>query len=105
MCRFTGREAFADVPVTKDWNDANFVLASVWALSHLENAELGDKETLGLVDMIRNNVIDEHRTRMALGTVSSMEELSRVVERNGAAQATMEVRTPEWFEEHGMYYS
>ena len=76
-------------------------MASLWSMSQLENAGLGDAQAMVLLNVITKSVVDKHRTRIALETVGSIFDLARVVGRNGTAQATTEVRTSEWFEEHG----
>jgi hypothetical protein len=101
LFRFLGRPAFDDVPLTEDWHVANLILSSMWSLSNLEGAQLSDKQILELLKVVKERVVDRHRTKMALETVTSIADLNHVLERNGTAQATMEVRTPEWLEEQG----
>lgn len=101
--RFVSRDDFADVPVGINWMESNTVLASLWSLSQLQNAELGIDQTMAFLDLVKETVVDKHRTRMALESVGSIDDLRRVIERNGTAAATMEIRTQEWFDEHGRY--
>ena len=99
--RFLNRDSFADVPLSSNGKESNTVLASIWSLSQLQRAELDTNQTMKLLDLVKRTVIGKHRTRMALESVASTDDLRRVVTRNGAAAATMEIRTQEWFDEHG----
>lgn len=100
---FTGRVQFNDVPVRKNWLEANRIFASLWSLFGPEYSELNEQEVMSLLDIIKRGLVYEHRTRMALDTVHNMKELIHVIERNGTAQATMQRRSQEWFEKHGMF--
>ena len=101
--RFASRDSFADVPLPSNWKESNAVLASIWSLSRLQRAELNTYQTMQFLDIVKNTVIDKHRTRMALESVYSIDDLKRVIARNGAAASTMEIKTQEWFDEHGRY--
>lgn len=103
--RFLTRDDFADVPLKINWEEANTVLASIWSMSRLQRAELDAHQTMKFLDLVKNTLIDKHRTLMALESVGSIDDLRRVVARNGAAAATMEIRTQEWFDEHGRFNS
>lgn len=96
--RFTARAQFEDVPLTSSWKSANDIVASVWSMSQLETQKLEEHEMMGLLDAVKGSLVGDHRTKMALGSVSS---IAHVMERNGTAQATMQKRTPEWFKENG----
>lgn len=67
-------------------------------MSQLETQKLEEHEMMGLLDAVKGSLVGDHRTKMALGSVSS---IAHVMERNGTAQATMQKRTPEWFKENG----
>jgi thymidine kinase len=72
-------------------------------MSQLEGSELGSSATIDLVHSVKESVVKGHRTRMALSTIDSMEDIAHVIERNGTAQATMQVRSQAWLEENGKY--
>ncbi len=76
------------------------MLASVWSTSQLDGAKLDEKQTIALLNVIKQTIV-RTRTRSALDTIQSFSDLQLAIERNGTAEATMEVRSPEWFEEHG----
>ena len=76
------------------------MLASVWSISQLEEAKLDSEQTIALLNVIKQSVVGT-RTRTALDTIQSFSDLQLAIERNGTAEATMDVRSPEWFEEHG----
>eukprot|EP00547_Thalassionema_nitzschioides_P014871 CAMPEP_0194250442 /NCGR_PEP_ID=MMETSP0158-20130606/23056_1 /TAXON_ID=33649 /ORGANISM="Thalassionema nitzschioides, Strain L26-B" /LENGTH=1173 /DNA_ID=CAMNT_0038987265 /DNA_START=46 /DNA_END=3570 /DNA_ORIENTATION=- len=98
---FTGRKQFDDVPVHKNWLHANQILASLWSLFGPEYANFSENEVIGLLEVVKQAGVDEHRTRMALSPIHTAKELVRVIERNGTAQATTQTRSQEWFEKHG----
>jgi hypothetical protein len=76
------------------------MLASVWSTSQLQEAKLDNQQTIGFLNVIKESVVGS-RTRSALDTIQSFSDLQTAIDRNGTAEATMEVRSPEWFEEHG----
>ena len=76
------------------------MIASVWSTSQLEEAKLDSEQTIALLNVIKQSVVGT-RTRAALDTIQSFSDLQLAIERNGTAEATMQIRSPEWFEEHG----
>lgn len=78
--------------------EANRLVASV---SELERLGVTGSQTEDLIRVVNESVVTQHRTRMALKRITSVDQVRDVIARNGTAQATTELRTPEWFEEHG----
>jgi hypothetical protein len=78
------------------------MLAAVWALSSAGGKEVFEKdEVTDIISFVKTKLVQEPRTRSALQNVSTWADLEQVVARNGTALATMELRSLEWFEEHG----
>lgn len=78
------------------------MLAAIWALSSMGGKAVFEKdEVFDVISFAKTKLVQEPRTRNALKTVSTWDDLQRVVARNGTALATMELRSEEWFEEHG----
>jgi hypothetical protein len=99
--RFEDRSYFSDVPVTKNWKEVNKLLSSVWMLSNLEGVELTRNQVMSFLDVLKDAVVGEHRTKMALNTVKTYEGFMQVIARNGAAQATFDFKTKDWLKENG----
>lgn len=100
------RPAFQDVPLSNDWEKSNQIMAMLWALTinNDNDSFWKESEIIDFLDLIKQTIFtedDQHRTKVALSTVSSMEELSHVIERNGTAQSTMQVRSQQWLSENG----
>jgi hypothetical protein len=89
------------VPVTRNWKEVNKLLSSVWKLSNLEGVELAHNQTISFLDVLKEAVVGEHRTKMALNTVKTYENFKKVIARNGAAEATFDFKTKDWLKENG----
>ena len=100
--RFRERAQFSDVPLEANYKEANNVVSSIWQLSNIEGG-LDEQETEHLLKTAQSSFVSGHRSRMALNPIDSFAELAHVLNRNGTAQATMERRSQEWFDEHGAY--
>lgn len=105
MVRFYARTEFGDIAVSTNYADSNRMLAAVYALSSAGGKEVFEKDQVtDIISFVKTKLVQEPRTRSALQNVITWDDLERVVVRNGTALATMELRSLEWFEEHGKYF-
>lgn len=54
-----------------------------------------------LLDLVRNSIISEYRTYVAMEKIETHAQIEEVIARNGTAQFSVELRSQEWFEKHG----
>ena len=104
-CRFRSRETFANVPLKGNFEEANTLLASIWSMINLEGASLTEADATLFLSILRERVVklDRTRTRSALMPVRNSKDLEHVIGRNGTALATVEARSPQWFEDYGTF--
>jgi len=98
---FLNRPEFHDVAVSYNYEESNTLLASVWGLMQADGLSLKRNEVEGMLSLFRKRFIKDKRTLSALSRVSRIEDIERVVTRNGTAQAEMKLRSLEWLEENG----
>ena len=70
-------------------------------LSNLKGAELTHQQIISFLDVLKEAVVGDHRTKMALNTVKTYEHFMQVIARNGAAEATFDFKTKDWLKENG----
>lgn len=101
MDRFVQRKQFNDVPLKKHFMHANDILAAIWSLVALDDAAVQGRNIPILLQVIRDRVIDQPRTRSALSSIKTPDDLRHIVGRNGTAQATVEAKSINWLEKYG----
>ena len=89
--------------MAENFREVNELLSSLWGFATLEGTELGGNEVEDLLSFFAKNLVTDERSKSALGGVGTVADLQNVLQRNGTAQATVEPRTEEWFQEHGEY--
>jgi hypothetical protein len=97
------RREFNDVPLKRNFKEADVILASIWSMLGLDGSSLRIEAVNGLLQIIRDQIVraDRHRTRMALAAIQTFDDLARVIDRNGTAEATVEAKTSEWLDNNG----
>lgn len=99
--RFTSRTIFKDVALAEHYNQANSLLSSIWSLTSVEGTEFSEIQGQDMLKLAKANLVHEHRTKMALRSITSLDDIQHVINRNGTAQTTVEQRSLDWFEKHG----
>ena len=99
--RFMTRPAFADLAMSEHFSQANNIIASIWSMISIPNVGITGIQGEDLLELAKLSVVKEHRTKMALRSVRTIEDIAHAVNRNGTAQFTVQPRSLEWFEEHG----
>jgi len=98
---FMTRPAFADLAMSEHFSQANNIIASIWSMISIPNVGITGIQGEDLLELAKLSVVKEHRTKMALRSVRTIEDIAHAVNRNGTAQFTVQPRSLEWFEEHG----
>ena len=100
--RFTSRTIFRDVALAEHYNQANSLLSSIWSLISVDGTEFSEIQGQDMLKLAKSNLVHEHRTKMALRSITSLDDIQHVINLNGTAQTTVEQRSMDWFEKHGM---
>ena len=56
-----------------------------------------------LLNLTRQRLVRDVRTQTALSSINSVQDIARVMERNGTALATIEPKSTDWLEKHGEF--
>jgi hypothetical protein len=99
--RFTSRKEFNDVPLSRNYEDANRMVASIMSLMEVSEFGINFSATSDLLELVKKSIVNDHRTQMAMSRIKTPSQIKQVIERNGTAKESMALRSPEWFEEHG----
>lgn len=77
------------------------MVASIRSL--MQASGFGDNPSASndLLDLVRNSIISEYRTYVAMEKIETHAQIEEVIARNGTAQFSVELRSQEWFEKHG----
>jgi hypothetical protein len=102
--RFLSRPEFGDIAVSYHYKQANNILASIWGMISVGSLPIIRKsEVSDVISFVTRAVIEDQRTLSALKYINGWKDLENVIAKNGTAQATMELRSLDWLEEHGAY--
>lgn len=99
---FRGRSEYAEIPLSDNYKDANEILASIWAFVSTAYI-LDDENSISRLLSLMTHFVekDNVRTKSAIDTVRTLDDLRHVVARNGTAEATVAPRSQQWLETNG----
>lgn len=100
---FRVRSEFDSVPLKQNFAEADAILSSVWSMASINGHPIDNTTVPKLLNLTSNYFLENtnERTRRALDAVQTLEEIGRIVERNGTAKATVDVKSQEWLERNG----
>ena len=98
---FSSRAYLGKVPLSSNYLEANEIVASLVSMSDGPDAGLDEGSATDLLNIVKENIIEEERTRGVLSAYEAFQGTERVIKRNGTAEATTENMSPEWLEENG----
>lgn len=99
--RFRDRPEFGEMALSDNYKEANRLMASLSAAVAM--SDLTDSAVQELIEVVRTRVVATTRTKNALTSIKTREDLVNILLRNGTAQSQMEIRSLEWLEENGMF--
>ena len=100
---FHYRPGFKYVPLTENFERANYLVASVWAFllsSRVNNMTI---VVASLLRAIRESFVDniDVRTASVLNDINTFEDLEDIMAGGGTAKATVQVRSHDWLSNNG----
>ena len=100
---FHYRPGFKSVPLSENFERANYVVASFWAL--LMNTRVNNMTTFvtQLLRVIRESFVDilDLRTGSVLKDINALKDLQHIMARSGTAEASVQVRSDDWLSHNG----
>lgn len=104
---FSSRSYLGTIPLSANYNEANQIVASLVSTTkegdaHDDAPELDADSASEFLSIIKGDVISNARTRKVLEPyVDFLDVSTRVLGRNGTAEATTENKSQEWLEQYG----
>jgi len=98
---FTSRQEFNALPLSKNYVDANRVVASVMSFMEVSGFDSDSTAASDLLDLVKVSIVNERRTSVILSKIETPTHMKEVITRNGTAQSSVVLRSQAWFEEHG----
>ena len=101
LLRFTSRQEFNALPLSKNYVDANRVVASVMSFMEVSGFDSDSTAASDLLELVKVSIVNERRTSVILSKIETPTHMKEVITRNGTAQSSVVLRSQAWFEEHG----
>ena len=104
---FSSRSYLGVIPLSANYKEANRIVASLVSATKDGNAHndapgLDAESASEFLSIIKGDIISNARTRKVLDPYVDYSDVStRVLERNGTAEATTENKSQEWLEQNG----